>query len=470
MPTIQESLRNLPKIDEMLSDERLVFLIEEASHEVVKQALQEKVAEAREALRSGARTEVPQADELVSALLAEKAQKTPFHLRRVVNATGVVNHTNLGRAVLSQRALAHVAELAGHYSNLEYNLDQGKRGSRYDHVEEILKQVSSAEAAMVVNNNAAAVILALSTLAHGKEAILSRGEMVEIGGSFRIPEIMEQSGVHLHEIGTTNRTWLRDYRAAVNENTGLYLKVHTSNYFIGGFTHETRLEELKALQKEAGYAYPIVYDMGSGLFDSLEEVGIREQTVEDALQAGADLVTFSGDKLLGGAQAGFLVGKRAIIEACKRHPLTRAFRVDKMTLAAVEATLYEYLDRKKARQEIPSLRMIRMGKEEARTRADHLAAELTASLTKGGWRFFPVPLDDAVGGGAAPNSTLPGYGVAIEGPPADQLQAFLHQVRVPILGRIYQDAFCLSVRTLLEGDEEDLVAGLEAAQEALCKM
>ena len=369
MDNRQLLLRGLPKIDELLLDEQLVFFMESTPRSVVVDAAREIIDELRREILSGEREDTPEKDELIAEICDRITGKKKRNLRTLINATGVVLHTNLGRSNLCRAAVESVTAVADSYSNLEYDLKKGARGLRHDHVEKIIAKITGAEAAMVVNNNAAATMLCLSAMAFGKEVITSRGELVEIGGSFRIPEIMEQS--HLKEVGTTNKTKPSDYRNAYDpEKTGALMKVHTSNYRILGFTQEVTLKEMVDLGKEMNL--PVIYDMGSGLMADLTRYGVDEPTVLDAVNDGADVVLFSGDKLLGGPQGGILIGKKEYIDRMKKHPLARAFRVDKMTLAAMEATFFEYLDMENAKKTIPVLQMITVSGEELQNKADRL--------------------------------------------------------------------------------------------------
>ena len=417
MNDYREYLRSIPKVDEVMKIKKLADLAEQGSRTEAVETVRSLTEKLRQKILSAAADAetngqksgdsqafcIPTAEELADQAAALLEKQPGAHLRRVINATGVVLHTNLGRAVLPETAARAAAEAAGYPSNLEYDLDNGTRGSRHAHVEEILKKITGAEAAMAVNNNAAAVLLCLSALAAGKEVIVSRGEEVEIGGAFRVPDIMRQSGAILKEIGTTNRTKPEDYRDAVNENTGALLKVHKSNYRIVGFTRETTLQELKEIGQEAGL--PVLYDMGSGLFMDLGRFGIDEPVVSAALKAGADLVMFSGDKLLGGPQAGFAVGKKELINRMKIHPLARAVRVDKMTIAAAEAVLRLYLDPEKAMREIPVLRQITAGEDSLRARAEAFVKTLESTPGTARWRFAAEPCEDRPGGGSAPART-----------------------------------------------------------------
>jgi L-seryl-tRNA(Ser) seleniumtransferase len=355
----QDDLAALPKVDQILDHPLLLELGQKLPRELIKRAVRETIDGLRQAILAGG--EVPGAElgpEAVARAASATANKlaTP-KLRRLINATGVVVHTNLGRSLLAKRAITRLVEINRAYSNLEYDLEAGHRGSRYDLVTELLTEITGAEAALVVNNNAGAVFLTLLTLAKGKEVIVSRGQLVEIGGSFRIPDIMASSGAALIEVGTTNKTHLKDYENAISSETAMILKVHTSNYAVVGFHKEVPLSELKELA--ACYHLPVVEDLGSGSLMELAAHGLSpEPTVQDALAQGADLVSFSGDKLLGGPQAGIILGRAELIKQLRSNPLNRAFRIDKLTLAALEATLELYRDPTAAMKEIPTLHML----------------------------------------------------------------------------------------------------------------
>lgn len=451
---MQEILRSIPKIDELLLDEQLVFFMEITPRAVVVDAAREIIDRVRKEILSGEKETVPGKRELITEICDTVNGKKKRNLRRVVNATGVVLHTNLGRANLCPTAVESILSVADSYSNLEYDVRKGARGSRHDHVEKIIAKITGAEAAMVVNNNAAATMLCLSAMAFGKEVIVSRGELVEIGGSFRIPEIMEQSGCHLKDVGTTNKTKASDYRNAYNEEqTGALMKVHTSNYRIVGFTQEVTLKEMAGLGKELNL--PVIYDMGSGLMVNLERYGVDEPTVLDALADGADVVLFSGDKLLGGPQGGIIIGKKEYVDRMKKHPLARAFRVDKMTLAAMEATFFEYLDMESAKQTIPVLRMITATDDELTGRAKALMDKLKTRLgAEGDFEFEIVSLKDQIGGGSAPTVLLSGMSVSVynEKISAERMERLLRKYKVPLIVRVAHDKIYLSVRTIR--DEE----------------
>ena len=450
MDNRQLLLRGLPKIDELLLDEQLVFFMESTPRSVVVDAAREIIDELRREILSGEREDTPEKDELIAEICDRITGKKKRNLRTLINATGVVLHTNLGRSNLCRAAVESVTAVADSYSNLEYDLKRGARGLRHDHVEKIIAKITGAEAAMVVNNNAAATMLCLSAMAFGKEVITSRGELVEIGGSFRIPEIMEQSGAHLKEVGTTNKTKPSDYRNAYDpEKTGALMKVHTSNYRILGFTQEVTLKEMVDLGKEMNL--PVIYDMGSGLMADLTRYGVDEPTVLDAVNDGADVVLFSGDKLLGGPQGGILIGKKEYIDRMKKHPLARAFRVDKMTLAAMEATFFEYLDMENAKKTIPVLQMITVSGEELQNKADRLIEAIKARTDA--FTLGSEPCKDQVGGGSAPTVRLNGIAVSIASDtvPAERL---FRRAETPVIVRVAHDKVLLSVRTIKEEEIE----------------
>ena len=374
------------------------------------------------------------------------------NLKPLINASGVVVHTNLGRSLAPAPVIENLAQIAGRYSNLEYDLGAGRRGSRYSSIEDILCEISGAEAGMVVNNNAAAVLLCLETLARGKEVIVSRGELVEIGGSFRVPDVMAKSGGILKEVGTTNRTHLQDYENALGENTALMLKVHRSNYSVIGFTAEVSLKELVELGTD--HDLPVMEDLGSGTFIDFSKYGlVKEPTVQESVTAGVDLVTFSGDKLLGGPQAGIIVGKKKFVDRIKQNPLARALRIDKMTLAALETTLRLYRDEDQAIRQIPTLHMLTMDSTELASRAARLADDLK-SLGGSRLEVNPVELSSKAGGGSLPLLELPSkcLRIKIKGLSVNKLEKAMRQNAPPIIGRIEKDAYVIDPRTLLDDD------------------
>jgi L-seryl-tRNA(Ser) seleniumtransferase len=462
-PARARLLRQLPQVDELLRHPDLLPAVTSMPHALAAAAVRRTLAAKRAWLAACPAAELPPdlpMEGLLPELLKDLESAGQTSLRRVLNATGVVIHTNLGRSPLAAAALAQIQQVAAHYSTLEYDLSRGERGSRHDHLEGILKELTGAEAALVVNNNAAAVLLALRALAQGKEVIVSRGQLVEIGGSFRMPAIMAESGALLREVGTTNKTHLRDYEQAITLETAMLLKVHPSNFRITGFTSEVALPELAALGRK--YGLLVVEDLGSGCLIDLSRYGLeREPTVQEALKAGADLVTVSGDKLLGGPQAGLALGTREVVARLRQHPLTRALRPDKLTLAALEATLRLYLDEPKALAAIPTLRMLSRPLAELTRQAQTLARYLKRAF---GPRVQTRIVDSIarVGGGALPQSELPSRALALAAPPLTpaQLEARLRAASPPIIARIEQDMLLLDMRTLLPDDLPVLKAAL----------
>jgi len=452
-------LRSLPSVEEIAGSDEATHLASEYSRREVVEALRTVLTEVRQMIVEGAASEDVPGLVLPSYLVARvrevlDEQHRP-RLRRVLNATGVVVHTNLGRSILAPGAIERVVEAASHYSNLEYDLERGVRGSRHDHIGALLTELTGAEAAMVVNNNAAAIMLMLSALASGRDVIVSRGQLVEIGGSFRVPDIMRQSGARLVEVGTTNKTRPADFERAIGEETAMLLRVHTSNFKMVGFTEEVGIRELVALGAPRGI--PVADDLGSGALVRLPAFE-DEPAVSESLAAGADLVTFSGDKLLGGPQAGIIVGRRMWVEALMQHPLARAFRVDKMTLAALEGTLLVYRDPEKALETIPTLRF--MSRSMAET--EQLAATLTREIERQCGDRVTLELAESgakAGGGALPLLELPSYAVVVR--PKDMsvasLAAALREAPTPVVARVGHDALHLDVAAL-QSDELELVA------------
>lgn len=446
---LKDILRHIPKVDELLAREDLLALSSELTAAVVREAVRAELDELRRAILSGSVTALPETDALAAAICRRARNDALPSLRGVINGTGVVLHTNLGRACLSQRAVDAVTAVAQGYSTLEYDIENGCRGSRHSHIEDIVCAVTGAEAAMVVNNNAAAVLIILSALGKGGEVITSRGELVEIGGSFRIPEIMVQCGCTLREVGATNKTHLRDYERAITEDTRALLKVHTSNYKIVGFSESVPLAELVELGRKHGL--PVIEDLGSGSLVDLTQFGIHgEPTVQQSVRAGVDIISFSGDKLLGGPQAGIIIGRKEYIKLLKQHPLARAMRVDKMTLAALRETLFAYTDDALALREIPTLSMLAATPTELHEKATLLCDK----LLKRGITAEVVPTEDQVGGGSVPTQLLPTFAVSIC--PGflslEQLEERLRRRERPIIGRISHDRYLLDARTLMERD------------------
>jgi L-seryl-tRNA(Ser) seleniumtransferase len=436
-------------------EEFTAFLTNSGDKNRLTQVIRESLQKVRDKILSGQAEHFEEGQiwsYLVKAVHQELRHK-PTSLRRVINATGVVLHTNCGRAILAPEVAKFVAEQAGRYSNLELDVETGERGSRYVHVEKLLCQLTGADAAMVVNNNAAAVLLVVNTFAQNQEVIVSRGELVEIGGSFRIPEVLKAGGARLVEVGATNRTWIRDYEEAIRTETGMLFKAHTSNYRIEGFAHSVSSQELVELGKK--YQLPVVEDLGSGSFNDGSFLGFHpEPTISQAVQAGIDLVTFSGDKLLGGPQAGIIVGKRDLIEKLKRNQLTRALRIDKLTLAALEGTLHLY--EREEENKIPVWRMLSRPELELRAEAELLKSGIEEL------KHFQVEVQadfSQVGGGAWPTEELPTWVCAVRPRQGSvqKLEAFLRMFSVPILTRIKKDWILFDPRTLLEGDREEIL-------------
>ncbi len=459
------ALRRLPSVDVVL---RLLAGRPEA-REVPRPRLTAMVREALETerRRAAAGQGGPVgADDLVGRIVETLARTGLFSLRPVINATGVVLHTNLGRALLSPLALDRISRIGAEYSNLELDLASKERGSRYAHVETLLRRLTGAEDALVVNNNAAAVLLALETLAHGREVIVSRGELIEIGGEFRIPDIMVRSGAVLREVGTTNRTHLRDYAEAVTPATALVLKVHTSNYRVVGFTADVASRELVELGRQRGL--PVMEDLGSGCLIDLRPYGFPyEPTVPEVVAAGVDLVSFSGDKLLGGPQAGILVGRRDLVARLKKNPWNRALRIDKLTLAALEATLYAY-DAGRALDTVPTLRMLTEPLADVRRRAQRVLGRIPAPARG---RLGARVIEDhaQVGGGALPTVVLPTAAVALGRTPeaARGLDEALRRAEPPVVGRIVEDRLLLDCRTVLPAQVATLATAIITAAGAI---
>jgi L-seryl-tRNA(Ser) seleniumtransferase len=462
----QEALRKIPKIDEILANPGIAELSRGYPRAVVVEAVRRGVERLRKEILgtrdfSTVDDTAFSLERLYPLFREEMDRQTRPRLRRVINATGVVIHTNLGRSPLHSAALDHLIEISGSYSNLEYDLQTGERGSRYVHVEEILCRLSGAESALVLNNNAGAVLLVLGSMAEGKEVVVSRGELVEIGGTFRIPDVMRRSGALLKEVGTTNRTYVSDYEKAVGTQTALLLKVHTSNFRVRGFTAEVSLEDLVRLGK--ALHLPVVNDLGSGCLVDLGAFGLeKEPTVQEAVKTGADVVTFSGDKLLGGPQAGIIVGKKAALDLIKTNPLTRALRIDKLTLAALESTLLLYFDQERAMKEIPTLRMLTLDKATLDRRGARLVKRLRPALCDKARVALGEDVSE-VGGGALPLQELPTVVVSIRpvGISVNVLAERLRNAEPAIVSRISRDEVLLDMRTVSEEEIPLLAAGVE---------
>lgn len=457
-----KSLKNIPSIDEVINEPRVQDLACLYNRDFILERSREATATLRKDVKNlSLDLSRPQALERIIGMLQDYCAAYQGNLQRVINGTGVILHTNLGRAPLGERALNQAMIIGQNYSNLELDLSTGERGSRYQHVEEVLTKLTGAEAALVVNNNAAAVLLALTTLAQDREVIVSRGQLIEIGGAFRIPDVMRLSGARLVEVGTTNRTYRTDYEAAINDNTALLFSAHTSNYKIMGFVHEVSLSELVDLGRQ--FHIPTLYDLGSGILVNTKAAGLADETnVQDCVKAGVDIVCFSGDKLLGGPQAGILVGKAKYIEFMKKNQLLRALRVDKLTLAALEGTLLEYRIGK-PEDNIPVIRMILSSEEELAQRARRLRRRLIKKLNSESkvTKIKVSPVRDTIGGGTFPTYELPGYGIELSfsGISVEGVAQKLRQGRPPLLVRKQYNQAVISLRTIFD-DEFDTIAGL----------
>jgi L-seryl-tRNA(Ser) seleniumtransferase len=456
----QRYLRAIPAVDELLRDSKAQAFFNFHSKDLVVTSIRRVLEKKRQEILRSTKEEEAKAirvdtESIFPEVADELAAAHRPSLRPVINATGVVLHTNLGRSPLSQEALGNVAKIAQQYSNLEFDVTVGERGSRYEHVEELLCRLTGAESALVVNNNAAAVLLSLNSLAEGKEVIVSRGQLVEIGGSFRIPDVMKKSGARLTEVGTTNRTHREDYEKAINNQTALLLKVHTSNFRILGFTAEVTLPELVALGRSNGL--PVMEDLGSGCLLDLSRYGLdQEPTVQQSIATGADLITFSGDKLLGGPQAGIIVGGKNTIDRLKKNPLTRALRIDKLTLAGLEPTLRAYLNQEQAIRTIPVLRMLTVPVEILERRTKRFQRRLKKALPAAQVKLKEE--SSQVGGGALPLQELPTWVIALASPKisAAALAERLRKNDPPVIVRVKEEEVLLDLRTV-EEKEENLI-------------
>lgn len=454
----QKLLSQLPAVDEILKSSKGMNWLETYPRRFVIKAIRDILDKKRREILEG-----PAADislEVMDDEIQRNIERlSSYSLLPLVNATGVVIHTNLGRSLLSEKALENIINVAGNYSNLEYDIDKGKRGKRYTHIKSVLREVTGAEDALIVNNNAAAVLLCLNALSKGKEVIVSRGELVEIGGSFRMPDVMAASGAILREVGTTNKTHLFDYERAIDENTSLILKIHKSNFRIIGFTDEVSVEELVKLGEK--HHVPVMFDLGSGCLIDLNPFGIHnEPSVKEFVKAGVDITTFSGDKLLGGPQGGVIVGKKEYIEKIQKNPITRAVRIDKLTLAGFEATLMEYIDEEKAIETIPTLKMLLQKPVDLKKRANAIARRLRREIPDAEIRV--IADTSRAGGGSLPETDLPTYAVSLRTSklPVNDLEERLRKGKPPIIARIREDSLIIDARTVREKDMDILVSGI----------
>ena len=460
--TIQQKLSRLPQVDECLKSAHGQRWLGDYYRKTVIRSIREVIDLKRREILKGASPEVS-VDAMAADIEGAIKRHSAYKLRPIINATGVVIHTNLGRAILSERAIENVIATARSYSNLEYEIPEGKRGKRYSHIKDILLELTGAEDAVVVNNNAAAVLICLDTFARGREVIVSRGELVEIGGSFRIPEVMKASGAILREVGTTNKTHLSDYKNALCGNTALLLKVHQSNYKVIGFTEEVPIEKLAKIGGE--FTIPVIADLGSGCMIGLERFGIYgEPTVQEVIRAGADVVTFSGDKILGGPQAGIIVGRGKLIQRIQKNPMLRAMRIDKMTLASLEATLMQYLDEEQALANIPTLRMLTQPEDIIKRRARRLFSSLNKSVSDCA-DIKILPDQSRAGGGSLPETDFPTFVVSIR-PAKISVNALEKKLRLgapPVISRIKGDALLIDARTIQDREVRTLVNCVVAA-------
>nr|WP_295605775.1 L-seryl-tRNA(Sec) selenium transferase [uncultured Terrisporobacter sp.] len=450
--------RNIPKVDVLLENPRIVKLIKKYHRDVIVDIIREEINKLRTFIKEN--DDISLIEEKTNQLVENITKSTEkiysYNLRKVINGSGTILHTNLGRAIISKKHANYLSEVVTNYSNLEYNLEEGKRGERYSHFEKLICKITGAEAAMAVNNNAAAVMLVLSSMAKEKEVIVSRGELVEIGGKFRIPDVMKSSNAHLVEVGTTNKTHLEDYSDAITENTGALLKVHTSNFKILGFTESVSVEELSKLSKEKDI--PIIEDIGSGVLIDLSKYGLEyEPTVQDSIKAGVDIVSFSGDKLLGGPQAGIIVGKKKYIDKMKKNPLTRAFRIDKFTATVLEMIFHEYLNEENAIKNIPVLSLITKDIKEIEESAIKLYEKLSNLKD-----VVDIKVEDTlsqIGGGSLPTEKIKSKCISIV-PKNISTASLEEQLRLnenPVVARISDDKLIIDMRCILE-DEIEILA------------
>lgn len=450
--------RSIPKVDVLLENQDIVTLIENHHRDVVVDVIREEIDKLRNFIKENDDVNLIETkiNNLIENIKISTEKVYSYNIKKVINGTGTILHTNLGRAIISKKHADYLSEVVTSYSNLEYNLEEGKRGERYSHFEKLICKITGAEAAMAVNNNAAAVMLVLSSMAAEREVIVSRGELVEVGGKFRIPDVMKSSNAHLVEIGTTNKTHLEDYEDAISENTGAFLKVHTSNFKILGFTESVSIEELCKLGREKDI--PVIEDIGSGVLIDLSKYGLEyEPTVQDSIKAGVDVVSFSGDKLLGGPQAGIIVGKKKYIDKMKKNPLTRAFRIDKFTATILEMIFHEYLNEEDAIKNIPVLSLITKDLKEIEKNTNDLFNKIEKLKD-----VADINVEDTlsqIGGGSLPAERIKSKSVTImpKNISTQFLEAKLRAGKNPVVGRISEEKLIIDMRTVLE-DEIDILA------------
>lgn len=453
---VNKYYRNIPKVDSLMENEKIKGLFDITTRELVLECARKATEDIRVHINNNPNNEDSinaEIKNIVDKIIKDAHKLLSYNMKRVINGTGTILHTNLGRAVISQDAAKRLSSIVTGYSNLEFDLEEGHRGSRYSHFENIVCRITGAEAAIAVNNNAAAVLLILSTMAKDKEVIVSRGELVEIGGSFRVPDVMKQSQAKLVEVGTTNKTHLYDYEQNITAETAALLKVHTSNYKIVGFVESVSIEELSILGKK--HNIPVIEDIGSGVLVDLSKYGLTyEPTVQNSIKIGADIVCFSGDKLLGGPQAGIIVGKKQYIDKIKKHPLNRALRIDKFTAAILESVFHEYIDEEKAINNIPVLKMINKNVEHVMMDAEKLADKLKEMS-----EFIEISIEEClsqIGGGSLPLERIKSYSVSLK-PKTMSCASFERKLRdaeVPLIGRVVNDTFHIDLRTVLEGEDQ----------------
>lgn len=453
--TQQDLMKQIPKVDLLIAGLPDKF----KQHKRTKAIVQAVIEQLRMSILENQQVDLSM-DFVIESIIKRLTLSDTPSLKRVVNATGIILHTNLGRAVLSKSVMQHLTDTMTHYNTLEFDLETGSRGSRYQHIEDVLCRLTGAEGALVVNNNAAAVMLILNTLAKDKEVVISRGELVEIGGSFRIPQVMAASQSKMVEVGTTNKTHLSDYEQAIHSETSMVLKVHTSNYKVLGFTESVSRSDLAQLAHDKGVTF--YEDLGSGILYPMDDVkNLEEPLISECIKQGCDLVSFSGDKLLGASQAGIILGKRKLIDQIKKNQLLRAFRIDKLSLAVLEATLLQY---EKDDDEIPTRYMMGLSESEILENIHAFVALYSKQLERLKMSYEIIPMSSEIGGGALPLETLPSYGIAIKSSLGiNKLQAQLRQNEVPVIATIKDDALLFNFRTLFEEDYYDMIRALEKA-------